>query len=310
MSEPDLFESENGVLARARAVFGNPDAGAQAYRDTLGELIGYYERLMRETRRLIRRSDREELEMNRLNHRLQDLARELEFRATRDTLTGALNRGAIIERAGAVLARDSLSLIVLDIDHFKRVNDSMGHPVGDTVIRGVVDCLEQSVQGAGVIGRVGGEEFAALLPACALDAAVELAERMRLQIEQHVFPVKAGLQVTASFGVSWSPLGRASSRPMRALTRPYIRPSAAGVTGSSVCGRASWWCLCVEAPRRSGSRETTSHKQATSWRGALGATCGRSRPGQLTGLACTASGKPVSNVVRTSSRCLSSPAFR
>lgn len=207
MSEPDLFESENGVLAGARAVFGNPDASAQAYRDTLGELIGYYERLMRETRRLIRRSDREELEMNRLNHRLQDLARELEFRATRDTLTGALNRGAIIERAGAVLAGDSLALIVLDIDHFKRVNDSMGHPVGDTVIRGVVDCLERSVQGTGVIGRVGGEEFAALLPARALDAAVELAERMRLHIEQHVFPVKAGLQVTASFGVSWSPPG-------------------------------------------------------------------------------------------------------
>lgn len=207
MTEPDLFESENSVLAGARAVFANPDAGAHAYRDTLGDLIGHYERLMRETRRLIRRSDREELEMNRLNHRLQDLARELEFRATRDTLTGALNRGAIIERAGTLLAGGSLSLIVLDIDHFKRVNDTLGHPVGDAVIRGVVDCLEQTVPDGGLIGRVGGEEFAALLPGRTLNAAVKLAERMRLHIANHAFALPRSLQVTASFGVSWNPPG-------------------------------------------------------------------------------------------------------
>lgn len=134
MSEPDLFESENSVLAHAKAVFCDVDAGEDAYRHTLGQLISYYERLMRETRRLIRRSDREELEMNRLNHRLQELAQELEYRATHDTLTGALNRGAVIDRATAALARGSLALIVLDIDHFKRLNDDFGHPVGDAVI--------------------------------------------------------------------------------------------------------------------------------------------------------------------------------
>ena len=107
MSEPDLFESENSVLAHAKAVFCDVDAGEDAYRHTLGQLISYYERLMRETRRLIRRSDREELEMNRLNHRLQELAQELEYRATHDTLTGALNRGAVIDRATAALARGS-----------------------------------------------------------------------------------------------------------------------------------------------------------------------------------------------------------
>ncbi len=207
MTEPDLFDSENSVLAGAKAVFVNPHAGSEAYRDTLGQLIAYYERLMRETRRLIRRSDREELEMNRLNHRLQELARELEFRATRDTLTGALNRGAIIEQAGIILAGGSLALIVLDIDHFKRVNDTLGHPVGDTVIRGVVGCLERTVQDAGMIGRVGGEEFAALVPGLSLDAAVGLAERMRLHIAGHAFAVPPGMQITASFGVSWSPRG-------------------------------------------------------------------------------------------------------
>ncbi|MGO4328486.1 GGDEF domain-containing protein [Cupriavidus sp. 2TAF22] len=207
MSEPDLFESENSALAGARAVFGDPRASAEAYRRTLGELIGHYERLMRETRRLIRRSDREELEMNRLNQRLQELARELAFRATRDTLTGALNRGAVIEQAGMVLAGGSMALIVLDIDHFKRVNDTLGHPVGDAVIRGITDCLAQAVLDAGTVGRMGGEEFAALLPARSLAAAMELADRIRLRIAACVFAEAPGLQVTASFGVSWNPRG-------------------------------------------------------------------------------------------------------
>ena len=208
MSEPDLFESENSVLAHARAVFCDVDAGEEAYRHTLGQLVIYYERLMRETRRLIRRSDREELEMNRLNHRLQELAQELEYRATHDTLTGALNRGAVIDRASAALARGSLALIVLDIDHFKRLNDDFGHPVGDAVICGVTACLKDTVRAEGAIGRVGGEEFAALLPGFTMAEALDLAERMRHAIADYSFPSPIDRQVTASFGVSWSAQGR------------------------------------------------------------------------------------------------------
>ncbi|MGO4305361.1 GGDEF domain-containing protein [Cupriavidus sp. RAF12] len=208
MSEPDLFESENSALAHARAVFCDVDAGEEAYRHTLGQLISYYERLVRETRRLIRRSDREELEMNRLNHRLQELAQELEYRATHDTLTGALNRGAVIDRATAALARGSLALIVLDIDHFKRLNDTFGHPVGDAVICGVTACLKNAVGTEGAIGRVGGEEFAALLPGLTLDKATSLAERMREAIAGYRFPAPVDREVTASFGVSWTAEGR------------------------------------------------------------------------------------------------------
>ncbi|WP_454739747.1 GGDEF domain-containing protein [Cupriavidus necator] len=208
MSEPDLFESENSALAHAKAVFCDVDAGEDTYRNTLGQLISYYERLMRETRRLIRRSDREELEMNRLNHRLQELAQELEYRATHDTLTGALNRGAVIDRAGTALARGSLVLIVLDIDHFKRLNDAFGHPVGDAVICGVTASLKDTVGTEDAIGRVGGEEFVALLPELTLDEATRLAERMRAVIAAHRFPTPVACSVTASFGVSWTPQGR------------------------------------------------------------------------------------------------------
>ena len=208
MPEPDLFESENSVLAYAKAVFCDVNAGEEAYRHTLGHLLSYYERLMRETRRLIQRSDREELEMNRLNHRLKELAQELEYRATHDTLTGALNRAAVIDRATEALAHGNLSLIVLDIDHFKHLNDDFGHPVGDTVICEVTACLNDSVGTEGAIGRLGGEEFAALVPGLTLDDAISLAERIRCAIACHCFTLPVNRQVTASFGVSWSPQGR------------------------------------------------------------------------------------------------------
>ena len=208
MPEPDLFESENSVLAYAKAVFCDVNAGAEAYRLTLGHLISYYEQLMRETRRLIQRSDREELEMNRLNHRLRELARELEYRATHDTLTGAFNRAAVIDRATEALAHGNLALIVLDIDHFKRLNDDFGHPVGDTVICEITACLNDSVGTEGAIGRLGGEEFAVLLPGLTIEEAVSLAERMRRAIANHPFPSPVNRQVTASFGISWTQQGR------------------------------------------------------------------------------------------------------
>lgn len=207
MAESDLFEFESKILAEAKAVFDDADADATAYRAALGKLVGHYERLVRETRRLIRRSDREELEMNRLNVRLQELAQELGFRVRHDTLTRALNRGAVIEQANAILARDSLVVVILDIDDFKRINDTFGHPVGDVVICGLVDCLRNVLGESVTFGRLGGEEFAVLLPGIDLNAGVEMAERMRALIAQKAFGSLAVGQVTASFGVSWNPAG-------------------------------------------------------------------------------------------------------
>lgn len=86
---PDLFDAEHRALLAARAAFEQGEhAGAQACHQALGVLLSSYERLLRETRRLVRRSDRAELEMTQLNQRLQDLAGELEYRATHDPLTG------------------------------------------------------------------------------------------------------------------------------------------------------------------------------------------------------------------------------
>ena len=204
----DLFESEHRALLAGQAAYESCSATAkEPCHQALGELLRAYERLLRETRRLVRHSDRAELEMTQLNHRLQDLTNQLEYRATHDSLTGIFNRAAIIEMADRHFLSQDLAFIVLDIDHFKRVNDSFGHPVGDRVIVGVVDCLKRVVPATASVGRVGGEEFTVLLPGQSGDAAQDVAEAFRRAIELHAFGLPDGSGITASFGVSWAPCG-------------------------------------------------------------------------------------------------------
>lgn len=204
---PDLFKSENTALDSARAAYAASNAESHVHRQSLGELITHFERLMRETRRLIGRSDRAEREMNALNVQLKMLAQQLEHRATHDALTGVLNRGAVIDLAGQALRDGSVVMIVLDIDYFKRVNDDFGHPTGDAVIQGIVTCLRRIVADHGVIGRVGGEEFTVLLSTRNLEEGARLAEAMRDAIASHVFAAPVNRTITASFGVSISPGG-------------------------------------------------------------------------------------------------------
>lgn len=207
MSDVDLFEVETAILARANHVVASGADEPKQYRLALEELVQSYGRLMRESRRLIARSDRTERELNLLNAKLQQLSDELDYKAKHDNLTGALNRGAIFERAHRYLEKSSLSLIVLDIDFFKRINDEFGHPTGDAVIRELVNRLRQGLDDRGDIGRVGGEEFTILLAGVSLDEAVQLAEEIRLAIVQELFSCLPSRAVTASFGVSWSAAG-------------------------------------------------------------------------------------------------------
>ncbi|MXS20348.1 GGDEF domain-containing protein [Pseudomonas oryzihabitans] len=201
---PDLFEQEAGVLQAARALYVADDADAERYRAALGDLTLHFERLMRETRRLIARSDRAEREMNALNQQLQTLTQQLEYRATHDALTGVLNRGAVIDQAGQALRRNGGAMIVLDIDHFKRINDEFGHPAGDRVIQAIARCLQELVQAPAIVGRVGGEEFTVLLPTLARDEALTMTERLRQRIAQEA---TGPAPVTASFGLSLNPPG-------------------------------------------------------------------------------------------------------
>jgi diguanylate cyclase (GGDEF)-like protein len=225
---PDLFRGEIDALEKARAMHGVSDADAQTYRQSLGELIAHFERLMRETRRLIGRSDRAEREMHALNMQLQALAQQLEYRATHDALTGVLNRSAVIELAGKALRTGSTVMIVLDIDYFKRVNDDFGHPAGDAVILGIVSCLRRIVGDAGIIGRVGGEEFTVLLPGTDLAEAVRLAEAMREAISEHVFAAPVNRRITASFGISINARGTAFDTAYAQADSALYRAKRAG----------------------------------------------------------------------------------
>ncbi len=198
----DLFASEHAALELARAVQSRSEAEPGEYRQALGTLINHYERLLRETRRLIGRSDRAEREMNALNVQLQQLAGELQHRATHDSLTGVFNRSAIIDAACRYLDSGTVMMIVLDIDDFKRVNDDFGHPAGDAVILGIANALRRVVGQAGVVGRVGGEEFTVLLPEQTLAQASQMAEAMRAAIAAIVFAPPVDRRITASFGLS------------------------------------------------------------------------------------------------------------
>jgi diguanylate cyclase len=197
---PDLFRNESEALERARAIGADPNAHADSYRQALVELVRHYERLMRETRRLIGRSDRAEREMHALTQ-------ELQHRATHDALTGAFNRSAVIERTVKTLRVNRAVMILLDIDDFKKINDDFGHPAGDAVILGIVNCLRGILGDRGIVGRVGGEEFTVVLPGFDIADALQLAENMRAAIASHAFPAPVTRTITASFGVSDNPAG-------------------------------------------------------------------------------------------------------
>jgi diguanylate cyclase (GGDEF)-like protein len=121
--------------------------------------------------------------------------------ASTDSLTGLLNRRQmqlLLEKA--IQHERHFVLLLLDIDHFKQVNDRLGHNVGDSVLREVSQRLRESLRQDDLLGRWGGEEFLALLPQTAHDDAEQLAERLLQSIRQHAFPHE--LSVTVSIGAT------------------------------------------------------------------------------------------------------------
>ena len=139
----------------------------------------------------------------------RELQDKLEQQARQDYLTGLFNRRHFMEQGQVELARvqrygSTLSLFMLDIDHFKNINDSRGHKAGDVVLQRLGDILREMLRTVDFIGRIGGEEFAVLLPETDLQSAAEVAERLRERIENtHVVPETGPpLHFTVSIGVA------------------------------------------------------------------------------------------------------------
>jgi len=135
---------------------------------------------------------------------------ELRFQATHDALTGLFNRGAVLEAIHRERSRQTreggaLGVILADLDHFKQINDTYGHLLGDAVLKETARRMVSCVRPYDTVGRYGGEEFLIIAPTADAAGSLSLAERMRETIASSPIATAAGaVNVTASFGVAAS----------------------------------------------------------------------------------------------------------
>ncbi len=155
--------------------------------------------------------------------------------ASTDALTQLPNRRTINERAASAFSEAKrtqrpLSIAVIDVDHFKNINDQYGHEIGDVVLRGVADALAANCRGFGMVGRQGGEEFVALFDDAGADEAQAIAERLRAAIaDSTVSGAPRPLKVTVSVGVASSNNNDASFNDLlRRADRALYEAKAAG----------------------------------------------------------------------------------
>jgi diguanylate cyclase (GGDEF)-like protein len=149
------------------------------------------------------------LRLRRLQAELRDKNAMLERVSTTDAVTGLRTRRFVgellaIEVLRATRYKTPLSVVMCDLDHFKLINDSFGHPAGDAVLAGCCEVIRDTLRETDIGGRWGGEEFLLVLPHTDLDGAVALAERVRRAIEEREFEVGAAAPhpVTVSIGVA------------------------------------------------------------------------------------------------------------
>ena len=184
-----------------------------------------------------------------------------EFRAATDSLTGLPNKRAVTDALKRTFAQAAatgapLALLLLDLDHFKQVNDQHGHAVGDQVLADVGAALRGVLRTGDFACRKGGEEFAILLPDTEIAVALEIAERIRAAIAEISLP-GTDVTVTASIGVAGFPDHASTLGPARAPgRRGALRGQAAGLQ-----------------PRRAGragrrGRRARSNRAAGQWLGA------------------------------------------
>ncbi len=161
---------------------------------------------------------RRERNLVRTAAQLREVSAELDRLARTDALTGIANRRAFFDVLGVEFRRSKrygrqLSVLMLDLDHFKDVNDRWGHPFGDHVLRQMTEVISANVRESDILGRYGGEEFALALPETPESSAIEVGEKLRAAVEAHTFrtddvptPGEPPVRLTISIGVATLPV--------------------------------------------------------------------------------------------------------
>jgi diguanylate cyclase (GGDEF)-like protein len=221
-SAENSFQIADIMVSRHHALVSIDDVGGVYVRD-LGSTNGTFvngKRIAR--RRTVKLSDGDRihvgsqivLKLVRLDPNDEQFQREMFERTVRDTLTGLYNRAYLLNQIGPLAERGAtegigLALLMLDIDHFKRINDRYGHLAGDVVLREVASVIRESTRAEDLVARYGGEEFAVALPVSVPDLATERAERIRSSLtERRIIADGQEVQVTASIGLAFAPPGR------------------------------------------------------------------------------------------------------
>ena len=160
----------------------------------------------------------------RLDPNDEQFQREMYERTVRDPLTGLYNRAYLLNQIGVLAERSAsqgigLAVLMLDIDHFKQINDSYGHLAGDDVLRQVAAVIRESTRSEDLVARFGGEEFVVVLPVSVPDLAADRAERIRSNLaERTVMAEGTGIRVTASIGLAFAPAGRSRNEMALIMT--------------------------------------------------------------------------------------------
>lgn len=155
-------------------------------------------------------------ELRTKNRQLEDMLTRVETLAITDPLTGLFNRRRFetileLEYRKTVRYQTPLSCLMIDIDHFKSVNDTFGHQRGDMVLKEVALIIQRSIREVDTAARWGGEEFTVLVPTISRESAVQPAKRILRSISEHAFPDLGGRSVTVSIGIADMPNVRIDS---------------------------------------------------------------------------------------------------
>ena len=195
------FAAHTTVLALSGALAGPASAEGWMQLATLAIVLPWFAAMGGYVNKLRRR-------LSDSNRQLKEAADRAEEIAMRDVLTGAYNRRHLLDVLRREISRAQrvgapLAVCLMDIDHFKRVNDNWGHAAGDAVLRHFATLASAGLRAVDVFGRFGGEEFLLILPDTDARGAAAVAERIRASVEQGAFPgVPAGHQLTVTIGVA------------------------------------------------------------------------------------------------------------